>query len=126
MVESFLHAVRYAIGLIPPWLWHSALGALAAGLAFLPKKAWKRGFARYHSLRDRPVLKHIKETKGPGSLYNVEEIATALNKRQRDVMTSLRRLEERERVSRYSDDGTGLWGLHELEEVSKKWVTKEP
>jgi hypothetical protein len=125
MVESFIHAVRYAFGLIPPWLWHSALVAFVAGLAFLPKKAWKRGFARYHALRDRPVLMYIKETKGPGCLYNVEEIATALNKRQRDVMTSLRRLREQEHVSRYSEDGTGLWGLHESEEISKKWATKK-
>ena len=69
-----------------------------------------------HLWRDRAVFKHVKNTKGFGSLYNVSEIAEALNRKPRSVVQSLRRLETKEKVKHF--DGAGddvLWGLHAFE-----------
>jgi hypothetical protein len=84
------------------------LGVIGPAFAF----AWKIAMAVHHFFRDRKVFRYIKTTKVFGSLYNVEEIATALRRTTREVTHSLRRLKDREKVRSF--DG-GLWGLHEFE-----------
>jgi hypothetical protein len=112
--------ITSAIRSIPTWVWSVLLAALLTSLGFIFPKVLKHVAGGYYRWRDRLVFNHIRDAKGIGSLYDVEEIATALGKDQHSVIGSLRRLQEREKVWRYSDTGTGLWGLHELETPPSK------
>jgi molybdenum cofactor biosynthesis enzyme len=67
---------------------------------------------------DAAVISHMKKYNSLGSLYDVAEVAAALNMKKLDVLASLSRLsvERREiQVNNREFDG-GLWGLSDLEE----------
>lgn len=108
------------------------LVAVVVGVLEIVERIGKFTIFGYHLWVDRrarredgKIIEHMKSGTKRNGLYDVEEIASALKRPAREVLESLERLQDENRVRRLevNEVDGGIWGLHQFERQKAKSKT---